>query len=129
MLAAAAAAAAAAEAATTIPPQHDAIAQAALHGISGNDIVLVAMARVLREERTPEEMEAGGMTFYRQPEPYQLEYRTRHLIDGSIIDCDQRIGLVAGYMKDEVRMVGQLMLSGLHLRLSPPNQSRINNRN
>ncbi|KAH8340436.1 hypothetical protein KR067_002438 [Drosophila pandora] len=103
MLAAAAAAAAAAEAATTIPPQHDAIAQAALHGISGNDIVLVAMARVLREERTPEEMEAGGMTFYRQPEPYQLEYRTRHLIDGSIIDCDQRIGLVAGYMKDEVR--------------------------
>ncbi|KAH8274382.1 hypothetical protein KR026_004548 [Drosophila bipectinata] len=103
MLAAAAAAAAAAEAATTIPPQHDAIAQAALHGISGNDIVLVAMARVLREERTPEEMEASGMTFYRQPEPYQLEYRTRHLIDGSIIDCDQRIGLVAGYMKDEVR--------------------------
>ncbi|XP_037724492.1 neuronal PAS domain-containing protein 2 [Drosophila subpulchrella] len=99
----AAAAAVAAEAAT-VPPQHDAIAQAALHGISGNDIVLVAMARVLREERPPEETEGGlGMTIYRQPEPYQLEYHTRHLIDGSIIDCDQRIGLVAGYMKDEVR--------------------------
>ncbi|XP_017052238.1 uncharacterized protein LOC108095586 [Drosophila ficusphila] len=99
----AAAAAVAAEAAT-VPPQHDAIAQAALHGISGNDIVLVAMARVLREERTvAEETEVSGMTFYRQPEPYQLEYQTRHLIDGSIIDCDQRIGLVAGYMKDEVR--------------------------
>ncbi|KAH8345161.1 hypothetical protein KR059_007263, partial [Drosophila kikkawai] len=108
MLAAAAAAAAAAEAATVPPPQqqHDAIAQAALHGISGNDIVLVAMARVLREERSVEEATAegmNGMTFYRQPEPYQLEYKTRHLIDGSIIDCDQRIGLVAGYMKDEVR--------------------------
>ncbi|XP_016984410.1 uncharacterized protein LOC108048345 [Drosophila rhopaloa] len=98
----AAAAAEAAEAAT-VPPQHDAIAQAALHGISGNDIVLVAMARVLREERPPEETEASVMAFYRQPEPYQLEYHTRHLIDGSIIDCDQRIGLVAGYMKDEVR--------------------------
>ncbi|KAH8244736.1 hypothetical protein KR038_005907 [Drosophila bunnanda] len=100
---AAAAAAAAAEAATVPPPQHDAIAQAALHGISGNDIVLVAMARVLREERSVEEAaEVNGMTFYRQPEPYQLEYKTRHLIDGSIVDCDQRIGLVAGYMKDEV---------------------------
>ncbi|KAH8409064.1 hypothetical protein KR009_006078 [Drosophila setifemur] len=98
-----AAAAAAATEAATIPPQHDAIAQAALHGISGNDIVLVAMARVLREERSPEETDTGGITFYRQPEPYQLEYQTRHLIDGSIIDCDQRIGIVAGYMKDEVR--------------------------
>ncbi|KAH8367997.1 hypothetical protein KR084_005331 [Drosophila pseudotakahashii] len=102
----AAAAAVAAEAAT-VPPQHDAIAQAALHGISGNDIVLVAMARVLRKERAPEETEGAegalGLTIYRQPEPYQLEYHTRHLIDGSIIDCDQRIGLVAGYMKDEVR--------------------------
>jgi len=101
----AAAAAVAAEAAT-VPPQHDAIAQAALHGISGNDIVLVAMARVLPEERAPEETESPlGLTIYRQPEPYQLEYHTRHLIDGSIIDCDQRIGLVAGYMKDEVSVL------------------------
>lgn len=108
MLVAAAAAAAAATAtnataaaaATTLVapclPQHDAIAQAALHGISGNDIVLVAMARVMREDSTCLSL------MCRQPEPYQLEYRTRHLIDGSIIDCDQRIGIVAGYMKDEV---------------------------
>ncbi|KRF82457.1 uncharacterized protein Met isoform X2 [Drosophila virilis] len=105
MLAAAAAAAAAGtvpasttSAATLTPPclpQHDAIAQAALHGISGNDIVLVAMARVMREESNCLSL------LCRQPEPYQLEYRTRHLIDGSIIDCDQRIGIVAGYMKDE----------------------------
>ncbi|XP_064537160.1 neuronal PAS domain-containing protein 2 isoform X2 [Drosophila montana] len=107
MLAAAAAAAAAGtvpasttSAATLTPPclpQHDAIAQAALHGISGNDIVLVAMARVMREDSSCLSL------LCRQPEPYQLEYRTRHLIDGSIIDCDQRIGIVAGYMKDEVR--------------------------
>ncbi|XP_022215048.2 circadian locomoter output cycles protein kaput [Drosophila obscura] len=125
MLAAAAVAAAAAAEATAAAitgclPQHDAIAQAALHGISGNDIVLVAMARVLREDRhrdrdrdrdrdhrvraeSPECEDFGSSLLYRQPEPYQLEYRTRHLIDGSIIDCDQRIGLVAGYMKDEVR--------------------------
>ncbi|KAM8720749.1 hypothetical protein ACLKA7_006741 [Drosophila subpalustris] len=105
MLAAAAAAAAAATAtaaaAATLPPpclpQHDAIAQAALHGISGNDIVLVAMARIMRESSN------NLSLMCRQPEPYQLEYQTRHLIDGSIIDCDQRIGIVAGYMKDEVR--------------------------
>lgn len=106
MLAAAAAAASAAvsssSSASTLPPpclpQHDAIAQAALHGISGNDIVLVAMARVMRESSSTPNLSL----LCRQPEPYQLEYRTRHLIDGSIIDCDQRIGIVAGYMKDEV---------------------------
>ncbi|XP_068139753.1 aryl hydrocarbon receptor nuclear translocator homolog [Drosophila tropicalis] len=121
MLAAAAAAAAAAAntnatpTTATIPPclpQHDAIAQAALHGISGNDIVLVAMARIIREDPEVDDTSAPNATphlytplslLYRQPEPYQLEYKTRHLIDGSIIDCDQRIGIVAGYMKDEVR--------------------------
>ncbi|XP_030765878.1 circadian locomoter output cycles protein kaput-like isoform X2 [Sitophilus oryzae] len=30
------------------------------------------------------------------------EYVTRHLIDGRIIGCDQRISLIAGYMSDEV---------------------------
>lgn len=30
------------------------------------------------------------------------EYFTRHLIDGRIVNCDQRISLVAGYMIDEV---------------------------
>ncbi|XP_039961385.1 uncharacterized protein LOC120775315 [Bactrocera tryoni] len=74
--------------------QHDVIAQAALHGISGNDVVLVAMARIIH---TPK------ITHYLTSENSgRMEYRTRHLIDGRIIDCDQRIGLVAGYMRDEV---------------------------
>ncbi|KAI8124354.1 hypothetical protein FF38_08919 [Lucilia cuprina] len=73
--------------------QHDAIAQAALHGVSGNDIVLVAMARIIRPPKILNySLEAN-----------RLEYKTRHLIDGRIIDCDNRIGLVAGYLKDEVR--------------------------
>lgn len=32
----------------------------------------------------------------------RFEYKTRHLIDGRIVQCDQRISLVAGYMADEV---------------------------
>lgn len=35
-------------------------------------------------------------------ESTQYEYKTRHLIDGRIVQCDQRISLVAGYMTDEV---------------------------
>ncbi|KAH1002624.1 hypothetical protein HUJ04_008693 [Dendroctonus ponderosae] len=31
------------------------------------------------------------------------EYRTRHLIDGRIVGCDQRISLIAGYMIDEIQ--------------------------
>lgn len=72
--------------------QHDAIAQAALHGVSGNDIVLVAMARIIRSPKI--------MNY--SLEANRLEYKTRHLIDGRIIDCDNRIGLVAGYLKEEV---------------------------
>lgn len=30
------------------------------------------------------------------------EYVTRHLVDGRIINCDQRISVVAGYMTEEV---------------------------
>lgn len=30
------------------------------------------------------------------------EYVTRHLIDGRIINCDQRISIIAGYMIEEV---------------------------
>lgn len=72
--------------------QHDTIAQAALHGVSGNDIVLVAMARIIRPPKIINwPLEANC-----------LEYKTRHLIDGRIIDCDHRIGLVAGYLQDEV---------------------------
>lgn len=36
-------------------------------------------------------------------EASKFEYKTRHLIDGRIVQCDQRISLVAGYMEDEVR--------------------------
>lgn len=36
-------------------------------------------------------------------EASKFEYKTRHLIDGRIVQCDQRISLVAGYMSDEVR--------------------------
>lgn len=35
-------------------------------------------------------------------EATKFEYKTRHLIDGRIVQCDQRISLVAGYMADEV---------------------------
>ncbi|KAM7348339.1 germ cell-expressed bHLH-PAS isoform 1-T7 [Cochliomyia hominivorax] len=63
-----------------------------LHTISGNDIVLIAIARIVRPPVINRAVEAN-----------RLEYKTRHLIDGRIIDCDQRISLVAGYMTDEVR--------------------------
>lgn len=35
-------------------------------------------------------------------EACKFEYKTRHLIDGRIVQCDQRISIVAGYMADEV---------------------------
>lgn len=38
----------------------------------------------------------------RMIEPNKDEYMTRHLIDGRIVTCDQRISLIAGYMLDEV---------------------------
>ncbi|XP_075154314.1 germ cell-expressed bHLH-PAS [Haematobia irritans] len=63
-----------------------------LHTISGNDVVLIAIARIVRPPVINPIIEAN-----------RLEYKTRHLIDGRIIDCDQRISLVAGYMTDEVR--------------------------
>ncbi|KAH8386532.1 hypothetical protein KR093_001159, partial [Drosophila rubida] len=64
-----------------------------LHTISGNDIVLTACARIIRPPKIVNRLFDANT----------LEYRTRHLIDGRIIDCDQRIGIVAGYMTDEVR--------------------------
>lgn len=36
-------------------------------------------------------------------EATRCEYKTRHLIDGRIVTCDQRISIVAGYMTEEVR--------------------------
>ncbi|XP_017074355.1 uncharacterized protein LOC108110022 [Drosophila eugracilis] len=64
-----------------------------LHTISGNDIILTGCARIIRAPKIANRLIDANT----------LEYRTRHLIDGRIIDCDQRIGLVAGYMTDEVR--------------------------
>jgi PAS domain-containing protein len=83
-----------------------------LHSISGNDIVsefpiflmcpradvffalqiLIAMARVIKPP----------MFFDRLIEACRYEYKTRHLIDGRIMQCDQRISIVAGYMTEEV---------------------------
>ncbi|XP_052858145.1 basic helix-loop-helix ARNT-like protein 2 isoform X1 [Drosophila gunungcola] len=64
-----------------------------LHTISGNDIILTARARIIRPPKIASRLIDANT----------LEYRTRHLIDGRIIDCDQRIGIVAGYMTEEVR--------------------------
>ncbi|XP_018782574.1 PREDICTED: uncharacterized protein LOC108964952 isoform X2 [Bactrocera latifrons] len=64
-----------------------------LHAISGNDIVLIATARIIRLPKVINSVTVANT----------MEYKTRHLIDGSILDCDQRIGLVAGYMTDEVQ--------------------------
>ncbi|XP_055690520.1 basic helix-loop-helix ARNT-like protein 1 isoform X2 [Lutzomyia longipalpis] len=63
-----------------------------LHAISGNDIVLVAMARVIKPPSICD----------RLIEACKHEYKTRHLIDGRIVQCDQRISIVAGYLTEEV---------------------------
>ncbi|KOB72960.1 Methoprene-tolerant homolog-2, partial [Operophtera brumata] len=41
-------------------------------------------------------------------ESYKMEYRTRHSIDGEIIQCEQRIALVTGYMTHEVNGVNAM---------------------
>lgn len=41
-------------------------------------------------------------------ESYRMEYRTRHSIDGEIIQCDSRIALVTGYMTHEVSGVNAM---------------------
>ncbi|CAH0545669.1 unnamed protein product [Brassicogethes aeneus] len=60
-------------------------------GSNTND-VLVFFVRICRPEPLLEML----------IEASKDEYVTRHLIDGRIISCDQRISLVAGYMIDEV---------------------------
>lgn len=35
-------------------------------------------------------------------EACRYEYKTRHLIDGRIVQCDHRISVVAGYLTTEV---------------------------
>lgn len=54
--------------------------------------VLVFFVRIFRPEPLSD----------RLIEASKDEYVTRHLIDGRIINCDQRISLIAGYMTDEV---------------------------
>ncbi|XP_025836847.1 neuronal PAS domain-containing protein 2 isoform X2 [Agrilus planipennis] len=60
-------------------------------GTSHNNL-LIFFVRVYRPE------------FYmdRLVEASKSEYVTRHLLDGKIVSCDQRISLVAGYMSEEV---------------------------
>lgn len=41
-------------------------------------------------------------------ESFKMEYRTRHSIDGEIIQCEQRIALVTGYMTHEVKGVNAM---------------------
>ncbi|CAH1110029.1 unnamed protein product [Psylliodes chrysocephalus] len=57
-----------------------------------NDDVLVFFVQVTRPEPFIE----------RLMEASKDEYRTRHLIDGRIVGCDQRISIIAGYMTEEV---------------------------
>uniref|UniRef100_A0A1Q3FTH3 Putative aryl-hydrocarbon receptor nuclear translocator n=1 Tax=Culex tarsalis TaxID=7177 RepID=A0A1Q3FTH3_CULTA len=63
-----------------------------LHSINGNDIVLVAMVRAMKVPTICD----------RLIEACKYEYKTRHLIDGRIVQCDHRISVVAGYMTNEV---------------------------
>nr|AAX55681.1 putative methoprene-tolerant protein [Aedes aegypti] len=63
-----------------------------LQSINGNDIVLVAVARV---QKVPTICD-------RLIEACRYEYKTRHLIDGRIVQCDHRISVVAGYLTTEV---------------------------
>lgn len=41
-------------------------------------------------------------------ESYRMEYRTRHSIDGQIIQSEQRISLVTGYMTHEVNGINAM---------------------
>ncbi|XP_055603947.1 hypoxia-inducible factor 3-alpha-like [Uranotaenia lowii] len=63
-----------------------------LHSINGNDIVLVAMVQVMKVPTICD----------RLIEACKYEYKTRHLIDGRIVQCDHRISVVAGYLTNEV---------------------------
>lgn len=54
--------------------------------------ILIAMARVMKAPNICD----------RLIEACRYEYKTRHLIDGRIVQCDQRISIVAGYLTEEV---------------------------
>lgn len=57
-----------------------------------NDLVLIALGHVL----------PPLTVCARLVEPNREEYWTRHLVDGRLVHCDQRISLVAGYLSEEV---------------------------
>ncbi|CAG4939928.1 unnamed protein product [Parnassius apollo] len=65
---------------------------------SGNDVVFVGLVRPTSETFISDNI----------LESFRMEYRTRHSIDGEIIDCDSRISLVTGYMKHEVKGVNAM---------------------
>ncbi|OWR51919.1 methoprene-tolerant protein-2 [Danaus plexippus plexippus] len=65
---------------------------------SGNDVVFIGMVRPTTETFITE----SGL------ESFKMEYRTRHSIDGEIIQCEQRIALVTGYMTHEVNGVNAM---------------------
>lgn len=44
----------------------------------------------------------------RQMESFKMEYRTRHSVDGEIIQSEQRISLITGYMMHEVQGVNAM---------------------
>lgn len=59
---------------------------------SGNDVVFIGMVHVMTNNIPPRIL----------PPTAYSEYWTRHLIDGRIVQCDQSISLVAGYLTEEV---------------------------
>ncbi|XP_028032150.1 circadian locomoter output cycles protein kaput-like isoform X2 [Bombyx mandarina] len=65
---------------------------------SGNDIVFIGVVRPSVE------------TFHSESrmESFCMEYRTRHSVDGQIVQCEQRISLVTGYMTHEVKGVNAM---------------------
>ncbi|KAI8430986.1 hypothetical protein MSG28_001079 [Choristoneura fumiferana] len=65
---------------------------------SGNDVVFIGVVRPTSETFKKES----------QLEQFRMEYRTRHSIDGQIIQCEKRIALVTGYMTDEVHGVNAM---------------------
>ncbi|XP_063837408.1 circadian locomoter output cycles protein kaput-like isoform X1 [Ostrinia nubilalis] len=65
---------------------------------SGNDIVFVGVVRVATESFIKES----------NMEAHRMEYRTRHSIDGQIIQTEQRISLVTGYMTHEVKGINAM---------------------
>ncbi|VVD05156.1 unnamed protein product, partial [Leptidea sinapis] len=65
---------------------------------SGNDVLFIGIARPSVDTFLSEKV----------IESFKMEYRTRHSIDGMIIEVDQRISYVIGYMTDEVRGVNAM---------------------